>query len=221
MSESKISCQGWELGPDAFHLADPSQGRSWANYLSNGDYGLRLNQFASGYSSTLQEPRMLVTHHGWNQETKGRYVYLTEKDDPDAALWNPGFLPCRTPVEGYQATHGLGWSQFEARRRNLGCESLHFLPRAGAFEIWRIRVVNRGSHPVRATVVAQAEFLLQASAAIDVPYYSWYQDVGPLADRTGVVVPSATPGSPRSVGFFRSLVRPSGFEGNLRSFHGT
>lgn len=207
---------------NGFEIRKPFEGCSFKNYLSNGQYGMRLDQMGSGYSVTLdktvKDGRCFVSHHGGNLSPKGRYAYCLDR--ADGALWNPSFAPTKTPLDEYVCRHGFCGTGFRGTRNGISCESRNFLPRRGRFELWLITVTNRDSVRRSVTLYAQMEFLLQSAYPVDYPYYSWYTDSFYDASRGLLEIFSRKPAERNMLGFCKSVVPPDGYDASLTSFFG-
>src|SRR5512142_3407933 len=130
----------WRLDADGFFLTRPLELRPWVNYMGNGRYGLRLSHLGDGFSTTLEEPRKVITNFDFFAPLKGRFLYVKEGD----VLWNPSFHPTKTGLASYECNHGTGWTRFRSRAADLEITSTHFVPRDGCFEVWMVEAVNRG-----------------------------------------------------------------------------
>lgn len=89
----------YEINEKGFCLTEPQMFRPWYNYLSNGDYGIKISHTGDGYATTLKEPRISVTNYDFFSPCKGRYVYVQEGSVEDGCVWSPSYLPCKTKLD--------------------------------------------------------------------------------------------------------------------------
>jgi len=52
----------WKLDETGFTLNTPQLYRSWYNYISNGEYGIKISHLGDGYATTLGNPRIAVSN---------------------------------------------------------------------------------------------------------------------------------------------------------------
>ena len=218
-----MDVKNWNIEDGVFSLSEPAGGCSLKNYLSNGEYGLCIDHLGAGYSVTLdpssREGRCYVSHHGYGFAPKGRFLYCLDRST--GAVWNASFAPTKTSLDRYRCKHAPGWTSFEGAKDGIECESRHFLPREGRFEIWWIIAKNTGKKLRSVSLCAQMEFLLQSGYSVDYPYYSWYTDSRYDASRGTLEIFSRKPSDRPMLGFCKSLSKPDGFDAGLFAFLGT
>lgn len=204
----------WRIGKDGFELNAPHRLRPWYNYLSNGDYGLKISHLGDAYATTLAEPRVAVTNYDFFHPCKGRYLYVRDGDD----LWTPSFLPCAVPLDSYSCVHAPWSTTYRSSKGGIEAEHQVFLPREGTFELQLVRVSNRGPSRRRVQAVPQMEFLLYASFGVDPVYYSWFTDSRLDADGRTLLFEKRH--GQATTGFFRASEAPASFQASLRRFCG-
>lgn len=217
----------WSIDQGGFTLRSPLGGRSYKNYLSNGDYGLCLDHRGTGYSVALSDGpgsgpdggRCYVTHHGFGVMEKGRYLYCRDRDDGE--VWNPSFAPCRKGLDRYECAHTPSSVTYTGALNGIACVSAHVLPETGRYELWHVSVTNESPRTRRISLMTRVEFLLQASYGVDFPYYSWYTDSRFDGSRSVLEIYSRKPAERPMLGFCRSLVSPTGYEASLATFIGS
>lgn len=216
----------WSLDNTGFHLHQPQRLRPWYNYISNPDYGLKLSHLGIGYAATVQEPRVIVTHHDPWSPVKGRWLYVKDND----TLWSPSYLPVKTQLDAYRCTHAPGYTEFNSTKNELSVQSRHFLPRQGRYEIWLIRVCNESKKTKSIMLAPQVELLMYADFRVDAAYYAWFLDANYDDSQHCIRVINHMPDHDcifnesrlgmRPCGFFMSLTRPDAWEANLNMFLG-
>lgn len=200
----------WTLNNDGFCLTEPQLYRPWYNYLSNGDYGIKISHLGDGYATTLKEPRIAVTNYDFFSPCKGRYVYIQDGD----SVWTPTFLPCKNNFDNWKCIHSPGVSSWVATKNGLKVTQSTFLPKHGTFEILTVAVENVSSAVKRFSVTPEIEYLLYNSFGVDPVYYSWYTDT--KIEDNAILFERRAGGS--VTGFFMSLEKPDSFETSLKRF---
>ena len=204
----------WNLTDAGFTVHQPLRYRPWYHFLSNGDYGLKVSHLGDAYSTTLGEPRTAVTHYDFLSPGKGRFVYVKD----GSSVWSPSFLPTKTPLDRFSATHAPGFTRWDSEKAGLTVRHTVFVPREGRYEVGMVEVENRRENPALVQLFTQVEFLLFPNHAVDPTYYSWYTDSRWDAGRQSLLFDKKI--SPMQTGFFRSVTKPDGFESSLKLFCG-
>jgi len=200
----------WTLNADGFTVTQPVRYRPWYNFLSNADYGLKVSHLGDAYSTTLQEPRTAVTHYDFQTPVRGRFVYVRDGE----TVWSPSFLPTKTPLDSYSATHTPGSTRWNSVKNGIAVSHTVFVPRQGTYEVWMVEVENQRQQASQVQVFPQAEFLLFASHAVDPTYYSWYTNSRWDENRQALLLDKLI--APKQTGFFRAVTKPDGFESSLK-----
>ncbi|AHC15980.1 GH36-type glycosyl hydrolase domain-containing protein [Salinispira pacifica] len=214
MSAQKTSSEHWRMEEGKFILTRPLRHRPWYNYLSNGEYGLKISHLGDGFATTLTEPRVVVTNYDFFTPNRGRFVYVREGGE----VWNPGFYPTANPLDEYRCVHQPGMSSLSGTRNGVSVESSHFLPREGSYEIWSIVVKNLSEQEKQLQLFTLAEFLLYDNLAVDPVYFSWFTNSRYRHDihQMEFFRTDSTP----VFGFCRSDTAPQAFESSLVEFTG-
>jgi len=204
----------WTLTDAGFTVTEPVRYRPWYNFLSNRDYGLKVSHLGDAYSTTLEEPRTAVTHYDFQTPVKGRFLFL--KDGP--SVWSPSFLPTKTPLDRYSATHTPGFTRWDSEKDEIAVRHTVFVPRKGSYEVGMVEVENCRGDSASVQLFTQAEFLLFPNHAVDPTYYSWYTNSRWDTDTQTLLFDKRI--APQQTGFFRSVTKPDGFESSLKLFCG-
>jgi cellobiose phosphorylase len=202
------------LNNKGFLLETPQRNRSWYNYISNAQYGIKISHLADGYATTLEAPRVAVTNYDFFAPIKGRYVYVSSEGE----VWNPSYAPSCTELDSYKCLHEPGATSWISSKKGLQVENTVFVPREGAFELELIKVTNTQSKKVKCTIYTETEFLLYNSFGVDPVYYSWYTDS--QADEDFTLYFERRGDGDNTTGFSSPLVIPTGFETSLKRFYG-
>ena len=212
----------WTLDETGFTVSTPQMYRPWYNYISNGEYGLKISHLADGYSTTLGAPRIAVSNYDFFHPSKGRFVFVRDGD----SLWNPSFWPCKTSLDAYACTHESGATSFSGEKNGLKVTQTVFVPETGTAEIWKVDIENtvspqtagRTQDDVKTVdIMPEMEFLLYNSFSVDPVYYSWFSDT--RVDEGGAILFERRIGS-LVTGFFAPMERADGLETSLKRFLG-
>ena len=98
-------------------ITDPQTPWPWINYLGNEDFFSLISNTAGGYSFYKDAKFRRITRYRYNNvpmDNGGRYFYIKDGD----TVWNPGWKPCKTPLDFYECRHGMSYTRNGARCRN-------------------------------------------------------------------------------------------------------
>ena len=124
---------------------------SGVNHLGGGigAYGVR----ALSYIDPTGKGRCSVIRDG------NRYFYI--KDKKTGKVFNPGWFPCKTEVEDYSCTHGLGYTTITATSDNLKASARIFVNDSDPCEIWTVTLENKSNETKSVSAYSFAEFQLE------------------------------------------------------------
>ena len=86
----------------------------------------------------------------------GRYYYIKDGN----TVWNPGWKPCKTPLDSYECRHGMGYTRITGVKDGLKADVLFFVPLGHPCEVHRVRLSNTGIAPKRIQLYSFAEWCL-------------------------------------------------------------
>lgn len=204
----------WKLDDEGFHLFAPQRLRPWYNYLSNGEVGLKISHLGDGYSTTLREPRVVMTNYDFWTPLKGRFVYITD----DGCVWNPSYHPSGTALDTYHCIHSPWATRWIAEKNGIQVDQTVFLPQEGTLEVLLVTVHNRSPKNRYLHVTAIQEFLLYNSFGVDPVYYSWFTDT--LWDSERNILWLKKNVGAQVVGLYHTGTAPSSWQGSLRRLIG-
>ncbi|QEN03634.1 hypothetical protein EW093_02605 [Thiospirochaeta perfilievii] len=206
----------WKLTDKHFILTNPQELRSWYNYISNSDYGIKISHLGDAYSTTIKEPRTVVTNYDFFTPNKGRFVYIKDSD----TIWSPSFYPVEESLDSYKCLHAPGYTQFDSIKNDVRvCHSI-FLPQKGTFEIGLINIKNHSNRVKKISVTPEVEFLLYDSFGVDPVYYSWYTNSSYEKDTNSLIFKKLQGGADTVTGFFTSTLSPSFYDASFFAFKG-
>lgn len=132
----------------------------WMNYLSNREFHAMLSQAGGGMVWHRSPQIWRITRYRFYNlpmDRPGPYLYLR---DEDGAYWSVSNEPCRERPATWSSAHGMGYTRFVCRHRELEATATYFVPPDLNVLIWRLAVRNDGTRPRRVDVFAYIEFSL-------------------------------------------------------------
>jgi len=116
----------------------------WINYLGNKDYFGLISNTAGGYNFYKDARLRRITRFRYNDipvDNGGRYYYIKDGD----SVWNPGFKPCKTPLDAYECRHGMGYTKISSTKDGVKADFLAFVPLEYNGEINKVTLTNGSS----------------------------------------------------------------------------
>lgn len=116
----------------------------WINYLGNKDFFGLISNTAGGYNFYKDARLRRITRFRYNNipvDNGGRYYYVKDGD----SVWNPGFKPCKTPLDAYECRHGMGYTKISATKGGVKADFLAFVPLEYNGEINKVTLTNDSS----------------------------------------------------------------------------
>jgi len=134
---------------------------SWTNYLGVKDLCTVISHNAGGYSFYKNAEHQRITRfraNGVPLDRPGHYVYL--RDDETGEYWSISWQPVGKDLAQarYECRHGLSYSKFSCRYRDLDSEQTLFIPINDDVELWDVTIRNTGSPKRRLSVFSYLEF---------------------------------------------------------------
>ena len=183
---------------------------SGINHLGGGvgAYGAR----AQSYIDPDGKGRCSVIRDG------NRYFYI--KDKSTGKTFNPGWYPCKTPVEDFECIHGLGYSYIQSTCDGLNAKARVFINAEDPCEIWTITLTNDTDKTKEVSAYSFAEFQLEG--------YQRYSDYNSYVhgefDKENNVIVCFNKAMERPHewfnGFMASNIAPIAFDTSKRAFLG-
>jgi Cellobiose phosphorylase len=124
-------------------ITNPKTPFPWINYLGNEDFFGLISNTAGGYNFYKDAKFRRITRYRYNSvpmDNGGRYFYLKDGD----VVWNPGWKPCKTPLDNYECRHGLNYTRITGVKNNVRASVLHFVPLGVKAEIQKLTLTNLG-----------------------------------------------------------------------------
>lgn len=144
----------------AFIIRDVRTPRPWVNVMSNGEYGLVVSQQGGGFSWRRNSQLERVTR--WEQDLAadayGRWVYAYDIEADQ--VHSTTFAPVRELADEEEVRHGLGWTIFRRRLRDLETTQTVFVPTESGCEHWLVEVANRSNQAKKVRLGSYLEWHL-------------------------------------------------------------
>ena len=128
-------------------ITNPATPFPWINYLGCEDFFSLISNTAGGYCFCKDAKFRRILRYRYNgvpMDDGGRYFYIREAD---GSVWNPGWKPCKTPLDAYECRHGMGYSRISGEKDGLRADVLFFVPPGRRCEIHKLTLTNGGSAP--------------------------------------------------------------------------
>ncbi|MBR6371502.1 MAG: glycosyl transferase [Bacteroidaceae bacterium] len=122
-------------------ITDPCTPWPWINYLGTEDFFGLVSNTAGGYSFCKDAKFRRITRYRYNgvpMDAGGRYFYIKDGD----TVWNPGWKPCKTPLDFYECRHGMNYTKIEGRKCGVTAKLLMFVPLKKWAEVHKLTLSN-------------------------------------------------------------------------------
>ena len=125
-------------------ITDPATPWPWINYLGSDDFFSLISNTAGGYCFCRDARFRRILRYRYNgvpADDGGRYFYIND----GGTVWNPGWKPCKTPLDAYECRHGMGYTRISGQKDALRADLLFFVPPGRRCEIHRLTLTNTGN----------------------------------------------------------------------------
>ena len=144
-------------------ITDPKTPWPWINYLGNEDFFSLISNTAGGYSFYKDAKFRRITRYRYNNvpmDNDGRYFYLKDGD----TIWNPGWKPCRTPLDSYECRHGMGYTRITGSKNGVEASVLFFVPLKTWGEVQKLTLRNNSQEKKQLKLFSFTEWCLWNAA---------------------------------------------------------
>ncbi len=131
----------------------------WINYMGTEDFFSLISNTAGGYCFCRDAKFRRILRYRYNgvpMDDGGRYYYIKDGDQ----VWNPGWKPCKTPLDHYECRHGMGYTRITGEKDGIRADALFFVPLGHRCEVHRIRLSNIGTEAKQIQLYSFAEWCL-------------------------------------------------------------
>ena len=195
--------------------------RPLLNYIWNTRILSGINHFGGGVGAYGDRAQAYIDPEGKGRcsviRGGNRYFYI--KDMDNGLVFNPGWYPCKTEVEDYSCTHGLGYSVISSKCDEIKSTARVFVNQTDPCEIWTITLENNSAHTKHLKLFSFVEFQLEG--------YQRYSDYNSYVygekDGNVIVCHNDAMEKPHNWfnGFMATNIEPDGFDTSKRAFFGT
>ena len=144
-------------------ITDPKTPWPWINYLGNEDFFSLISNTAGGYSFYKDAKFRRITRYRYNgvpMDNGGRYFYIKDGD----TVWNPGWKPCKTPLDSYECRHGMNYTRITGSKNGVEASVLFFVPLHTWAEVQKMTLKNQTKEVKTLKVFSFAEWCLWNAA---------------------------------------------------------
>ena len=144
-------------------ITDPQTPWPWINYLGNENFFSLISNTAGGYSFYKDAKFRRITRYRYNDvpmDNNGRYFYIKDGD----TVWNPGWKPCRTPLDSYECRHGMNYTRITGSKLGVVASVLFFVPLHTAAEVQMLSLENNSSETKHLKIFSFEEWCLWNAA---------------------------------------------------------
>ena len=140
-------------------ITTPRTPLPWINYLGSEDFFALVSNTAGGYAFFRDARLRRLTRYRYNAsplDADGFHIYIRDGE----TVWNPGWQPAQTELDGYSCRHGLGYTVLEGEKDRLSVSQELFVPRGDTCLLMRVTARNRGESARSIQIYPYVEFCL-------------------------------------------------------------
>ena len=144
-------------------ITDPKTPWPWINYLGNEDFFSLISNTAGGYSFYKDAKFRRITRYRYNNvpmDNGGRYFYIND----GGTVWNPGWKPCKTPLDFYECRHGMSYTRITGRKNGVEASVLFFVPLKKWAEVQKLTLTNQSKEVKQLKLFSFEEWCLWNAA---------------------------------------------------------
>ena len=154
-------------------ITDPQTPWPWINYLGNEDFFSLISNTAGGYSFFKDAKFRRITRYRYNgvpMDNGGRYFYIVDNtptpntQHPTPTIWNPGWKPCKTPLDRYECRHGMSYTRITGEKNGVEASVLFFVPLKKWCEVQKVTLKNLSNETKQLKLFSFAEWCLWNAA---------------------------------------------------------
>ncbi len=191
----------------------------WINYLGENDMFGIISNTCGGYSFYKDAKLLRITRYRYNnvpRDMGGRYYYIKDGD----SIWNPGFMPTKTPLDSYECRHGLNYSSFDSSKNQVEAKLTCFIPLHTNAEVHILKISNHSKEEKKLSVYGTCEFCLYNAVDDSNNFQRNYNTGEVLIDDHSVYHVTEYRERRNHFSFFYVNEKISGFDSDLDTFIG-
>ena len=167
-------------------INDPATPFPWINYLGNEDFFGLISNTAGGYDFYKDAKFRRITRYRYNgvpMDAGGRYFYIND----GSCVWNPGWKPCKTPLDSYECRHGMNYTRITGSKNGVEASVLFFVPLNTWAEVQKLTLKNTTNELKRLKLFSFAEWCLW-NAATDMENFQRNWSTGEVEIENGATI---------------------------------
>ena len=140
-------------------ISTPRTPLPWINYLGSEDFYALCSNTAGGYAFYKDARLRRLTRYRYNAsplDSDGFHIYIKDGD----TVWNPGWQPMQTELDGYKCRHGLGYTVIEGEKNGMLARQEMLVPKGENCLLMRVTVENLTESGKTVSVFPYIEFCL-------------------------------------------------------------
>ena len=140
-------------------ITRPDTPSPWINYLGSEAFFTLMSNTSGGYSFYKDARMLRITRYRYNNvptDAGGQYFYIKDGD----AVFTPGWMPVKTPLDYYECRHGLGYTRIFAEKNGLSVAQTSMVPRGDNALVTKVEIENRTDYSREITLTSFVEFCL-------------------------------------------------------------
>ena len=144
-------------------ITNPATPFPWINYLGNEDFFGLISNTAGGYNFYKDAKFRRITRYRYNgvpMDNGGRYFYIND----NGTVWNPGWKPCKTPLDSYECRHGMNYTRITGSKNGIKASVLYFVPLKTWAEVQKVTLTNETTETRTLKLFSFAEWCLWNAA---------------------------------------------------------
>ena len=144
-------------------ITNPATPFPWINYLGNEDFFGLISNTAGGYNFYKDAKFRRITRYRYNgvpMDNGGRYFYIND----GGTVWNPGWKPCKTPLDSYECRHGMNYTRITGSKNGVEASVLFFVPLNTWAEVQKVTLSNHSKETKHLKLFSLAEWCLWNAA---------------------------------------------------------
>ena len=140
-------------------ITTPRTPLPWINYLGSEDFFTLCSNTAGGYAFYRDARLRRITRYRYNAsplDADGFHIYIKDGQ----SIWNPGWQPMQTELDGYQCRHGLGYTIIEGKKDSLCVRQELLVPKGENCLLMRVTAENLADVEKNNSLFPYVEFCL-------------------------------------------------------------
>lgn len=111
----------------------------WMNYLSNGTFHTMISQAGGGVAFYRSPQIWRINHYRFFHlptDRSGFYTYIKDNQD----IWCPTSEPCKLKPDQWKASHGMGYTRYEASKNGLNVTATYMVGKYENALLWDLKL---------------------------------------------------------------------------------